>query len=294
MTPLLPRFPIYIPSKSRAESALTPSALDELGVPYLIVVEASQHDAYAARFQPGRLLVLDKTFQDDYDTCDDAGNQRSKGPGPARNFIWEHARTQGHTWHWVMDDNIRAFYRLHQNRKYAVSGSGQAFHAMETFVLRYENIGMAGPEYEMFVPARQPAAPFRMNTRIFSCNLIRNDIDLRWRGRYNEDLILSIDMLKAGWCTVLFLAFLQKKIATQQMSGGNTEAFYEHEGTLRKSQMALQVHPDVVQLAQRYGRVHHQGDFSQFRNMSLIRRPGYQVVDVDPYPMRLIDRELLS
>ena len=37
------------------------------------------------------------------------------GPGRARNFAWDHSIANGHTSHWVMDDNISDFYRLHNN-----------------------------------------------------------------------------------------------------------------------------------------------------------------------------------
>ena len=286
----MPRFPFYIPSKSRADTATTPHVLEALGIPHRIVVEADQYDDYAETFGSDRLLVLDPTFQDDYDTFDDVGNERSKGPGPARNFIWQHSISEGHEWHWVMDDNITLFARLHANKRIPV-GDATGFHAIETFVLRYENIGMAGPEYWMFVWSRERTTPFEMNTRIFSCNLIRNDVNLRWRGRYNEDLDLSVQMLKHGWCTVRFNAFLQHKLTTQTLGGGNTEAFYADEGTLRKSQMAVRMHPEMIRLVQRYGRWHHQADFSQFDNLRLIKKLDVVIPDENPYKMRLVDRK---
>lgn len=35
----MPDFPVFIPSKSRADTATTPRHLDEIGVPYRIIVE---------------------------------------------------------------------------------------------------------------------------------------------------------------------------------------------------------------------------------------------------------------
>jgi hypothetical protein len=281
----LPRFPIYIPSKSRATNALTPHYLDRMGVPYKIIVEHQQLADYQHHYSDDRLLVLDPAFQHDYDTCDDDPNPLlSKGPGPARNFAWHHALEQGHTHHWVMDDNIRSFMLLQNNRRGPTYDPGY-FHAQETFMLRYTNVGMAGPHYKMFAPSTSKLPPFLTNTRIFSCNLIRNDLPQRWRGRYNEDLILSLDILKAGWCTIQFYAFLQDKVATQVMAGGNTDEFYSVEGTLRKSVLANMVHPDLVRVVRRYkageyhdelgrtqqGRWHHVADFSPFADMGLLR-----------------------
>ena len=84
-----PQFPLYIPSKGRADSRLTAKALDSMKVPYRLVVEEQEYKEYLEYVPKESLLVLDKKFQDEYDTCDDLGATRSKGPGAARNFIWE-------------------------------------------------------------------------------------------------------------------------------------------------------------------------------------------------------------
>ena len=39
--------------------------------------------------------------------------------------------------------------------------------AMEDFVLRYENVAMAGPQYEMFAPSRNVRPPFTTNIGLF-------------------------------------------------------------------------------------------------------------------------------
>lgn len=285
-----PRFPLYIPSKSRAETALTPRFLDTIGVPYRLVVEEPQLEAYRAHFPDEKLLVLDPEYQRTYDTFDDLGDTKSKGPGPARNFIWEHSISEGFEWHWVMDDNIDLFARLHQNKRIPV-GDGTIFHAMETFVLRYKNIAMAGPQYWMFAPSRSALPPFVVGTRIYSCNLIRNDVPLRWRGRYNEDTDLSLRMLKEGWQTVQFNAFLQYKVTTQTLGGGNTEAFYASEGTRPKSQMLVDMHPDVTRLVWRFGRWHHHVDYRQWKDVPLIRRDDYEPETENPYRMKLVERQ---
>ncbi len=280
-----PRFPLYIPSKGRAETARTPRALRRIGVPFTIVVERQEYDEYADYFEPSELLVLDPQYQRGYETLDDLGDSKSKGPGPARNFIWDHSISRGFDWHWVMDDNIIDFYRLNENQRIPF-GDGTPFHAMESFVLRYVNIGMAGPQYVMFAPSRTALPPFVINTRIYSCNLIRNDLPFRWRGRYNEDTDLSLVMLKNGWATVQFNAFLQFKMNTQKLAGGNTDAFYASEGTLPKSLMLARTHPDVARVVWRFHRWHHHVDYSPFKSMGLIRRPDYdEIVAAESYPL---------
>ncbi len=265
-----PQFPLYIVSKGRADSRLTSRALEAMGVPYFIVVEEQEYSAYTAVIEKKKVLVLDKAYQRDYDTFDELGMSKSKGPGPARNFAWDHAIATKREWHWVMDDNIRGFFRLNNNLKVPV-GDGTIFRCMEDFVLRYENVGMAGPNYFMFAPRKQRVPPFVVNTRIYSCNLIRNDVPMRWRGRYNEDTDLSLRMMKEQWATVQFNAFLQLKVTTQTIKGGNTAEFYAREGTLPKSQMQVNMHPDVSQVVWRFGRWHHHVDYSRFKNNPALR-----------------------
>ena len=282
-----PRYPIYIPSKSRAENGTSARFLDSINVRYRLVVEEQQYDEYKQYFASDKLLVLDEKYKKEYDTFDDLGDTKSKGPGAARNFIWEHSIAEGHKWHWVMDDNIALFARFHKNQRIPV-GDGTIFHAMEEFVLRYKNIAMAGPQYWMFAPSRAKLPPYVVGTRIYSCNLIRNDVEFRWRGRYNEDTDLSLRMLKANWQTVQFNAFLQYKLTTQTLTGGNTEAFYAGEGTLPKSQMLVKMHPDVTKLVQRFGRWHHHVNYLPYKNIPLLKKPDTEISEHLSYNMKLV------
>jgi TET-Associated Glycosyltransferase len=282
-----PQFPIYIPSKGRSDSRVTMRALQSMGVPFYVIVEAHDLEAYRAVIEPpSQVLLLPRSYQENYETYDDLGFTKSKGPGAARNFAWDHSLAAGATWHWVMDDNIRGFYRMRRNTKYKV-GDGTILRAMEDFTLRYTNIAMAGPNYEFFVARRESAPPFITNTRIYSCNLIRNDLLFRWQGRYNEDTDLSLRMLKAGYVTVQFNAFLAKKISTQLMAGGNTADFYAKEGTLAKSQMLVDRHPDCARLVKKYQRWHHHVDYHRFTT-KLVRRADLQLPEgSNEYGMKL-------
>lgn len=268
-----PDFPIYIPTKGRWGSRITERTLDRMGVPYRIIVEEQEYDQYAEHFAPEQILVLPQRYKDEYDTCDDLGDTKSKGPGAARNFAWDHSISEGHEWHWVMDDNIEQFYRLNHNKR-LVSESGSIFKAAEDFVRRYENIAISGLNYHTFVQKTMEVPPYQLNTRIYSCLLIRNDIPYRWRARYNEDTDICLRVLKDGWCTLQFNAFLAGKITTQRVSGGNTKEFYKHEGTLAKSKMLEDLHPDVAKVVWRWNRWHHFVDYSPFKKNTLRRKEG--------------------
>lgn len=290
MTRSLPRFPLYIPTYKRSDSRYTIKALQSMGVPFRAVIEAEEYEDYAAVVPRENLLIFDPDYWRTYETLDDLGDSKSKGAGPKRNFIWDHSISEGHKWHWVMDDNIRCFRRYNRNEK--VKCTHPSFwRAMEDFCLRYKNVGMAGPNYYMFQPARQKSPPLIFNTRIYSCNLIRNDIPYRWRGRYNEDTILSLDILEGGWVTLLFNGFLQEKITTQKVSGGNTESFYSKEGTLPKSKMLKEVYPDITEITWKYGRWHHHVDYRKYRSNILLRKDDPELPEDPEYGMRLTSKE---
>src|SRR3990167_688600 len=186
---LIPRYPVYVISKGRWESRLTSRALERIETPYRIVVEPQEYEAYAAVIDPAKILVL-------------PFSNLGQGSIPARNWVWDHATDEGHARHWIVDDNISTFFRFNRNLKVPVS-SGNIFCAMEDFTDRYENIPIAGPNYKMFASRKTVMPPLFLNTRVYSCILLSNDVPYRWRGRYNEDTDLSLRLLKDGYCTVL-------------------------------------------------------------------------------------------
>lgn len=303
-----PKYPVYIISKGRHESMFTSKSLARMKVPHYIAIEPQDEENYEK--------ALDNFGIRDYVTLLIAPfSNHGDGPGRARNWCWDHSISIGATSHWVLDDNIQDFYRLHKNLRIRV-GTGVFFRVMEDFVDRYENVMIAGPQYRFFCAANQKYPPFVPNTRIYSCLLIRNDCKHRWRGRYNEDTDICLRVLKDGDCTVQFNAFLQGKAATQTVKGGNSSEFYHKEigydpktgeaikaedlvevkdryntaGTIAKSQMLVDMHPDVASLVWRYGRWHHHVNYEPFKKNELKFKEGVEVKKgVNNYGMKLID-----
>lgn len=260
-----PRYPVYIISKGRADSRLTVKALEAMSVSFRIVIEPQEYDAYAAVIDPAKILVL-------------PFSNLGQGSIPARNWVWEHAISIGAVRHWIVDDNIKAFFRLNHNLKVPVT-TGAIFRAIEDFADRYTNIALAGPHYFMFASRKEKLPPLELNSRVYSCILIKNDLPYRWRGRYNEDTDLSLRALKDGWCTALFFAFLAEKSVTMTMKGGNTDELYQGDGRLKMAQSLQQQHPDVVKIAWKWGRWQHQVDYRPFKKNRPILRPGVVIPD---------------
>ena len=271
-----PKYPIYIISKGRADSRLTSKTLDELNVPYHIVIEKDEYDAYAENIHPSKILTLPDGFREDPELALGDAAGRVGGSIPARNFVWQHAISTGAKRHWIMDDNIRHFYRVHQNKKTIVT-NGNVIRACEEFTDRFTNVAMSGMNYQYFVPASQKKRPYTLNTRVYSCILLRNDLPHRWRGKYNEDTDLSLRILKDDHCSILFNAFVCGKITTLVMGGGNTDNVYIDGDNRRTFAEALkEQHPDITEVVWRYNRWHHHVDYSGFSKNKLIFRDDYE------------------
>ena len=256
------KYPIYVISKNRSESMYTSRSLDEMGVNHTIAVEPQDIEPYKQAFKNFGITtatLLELPF-----------SNHGMGSGPSRNACWEDYIEKGHKRHWILDDNIQDFYRLHNNTRYRVK-SPVYFRVMEDFVDRYKNVRLAGPRYRFFCASDQKYPAFIKNTHIMSTILIDNSLDIRWRSKYNEDIDLSLRVLKDGGCTILFNAFLQGKCATQTVSGGNTEEVYQadqldYEDTTQEKTMVLyNLHPDVVRVVKRYGRWHHDVNYDRFQ-----------------------------
>ena len=256
-----PRYPIYILSKGRADSRLTVKALEKMNVPYRIFIEPCDYTDYVQYIDKKNIEVL--PFEN-----------LGQGGIPARNFIWDYAIEHNTERHWIVDDNIDAFYRLNRGLRIRVT-SGTIFRCAEDFTDRYENVALSGLNYRFFAVNPSQLPPYYLNTRIYSCILIKNDIPYRWRGRYNEDTDLSLRVMRDGYCTILFNAFLAGKIASMQMSGGNTDTVYTDGDERRKFAESLQEqHPEYVKVDRRYNRWHHVVDYTPFKRNVLIKKKG--------------------
>jgi hypothetical protein len=258
----LPRYPVYVISKGRyGKEGLTARFLHADGVSFRLVVEPQEASAYAASFGAECLEVL-------------PFSNLGQGSIPARNWCWDHAKAAGHARHWILDDNIKKVDHWHGGKRIACL-SGPAFAATEDLVDRYENIAIGGLNYRGFAHShgKQPRDPFWLNVHVYSCLLIRNDLAHRWRGRYNEDTDLCLQVLAAGWCTVALNAFMIDKTVTMTMPGGNTTDLYQGDGRLKMARALERVWPGVVRVDRRFGRPQHVVNWKKFATRLQAKQP---------------------
>jgi hypothetical protein len=264
-----PRYPVFVPTKGRWADAdhLTLACLETLGVPYKAVIEAQEIENYVkAGISREKILALP---------------HRDQGLVVTRNWIWDYAASLGVKRFWTIDDNILCkrnswgFWRLNQNLKTPVK-DGTIFYVIEDFAERYENVPICGMNYFMFASRKSKVPPFTLNTRIYSNMLIETAAPFRNEGFYNDDTDLCLRVLKAGYCTVLFNAFLLEKSTTMTVKGGMT-GHYLGEGRRKMAEELAAKHPDVTTITRKWGRWQHHVDYSRFAGNKLIRRADYDV-----------------
>ena len=102
---------------------------------------------------------------------------------------------------------------------------------------------------------------------------------IRWRGRYNEDVILSYDIMTAGYCIASYKGILKKKQFTRYAVGGNhatkigdenslySDGFDYKYSSVDKTNLLLKVYPQYFKKVIKYGRVHH--DYIRNKNMKI-------------------------
>ena len=254
------RYPVYILSKGRWENPMTAKCFLEHNLDFYIVVEPQEEQEY-------RNVLGDKVLVLPFSNL-------GMGGTPARNWIWEHAKDNGDKRHWIFDDNIKKFRRLYKGKRIECNPK-QSINAIEEFVDRYENIGIAGFNYTVFC-MNEMQHPFFYNVHVYSALLIDSYLPHRWRMKYNEDVDLCLQVLDSGLCTVLFNAFLVDKTSTAaKMKGGNQTDLYKgnsFDKKLLKAKSLEEVWPQYVKTVIKFGRPHHDVQWKKYFKQPLKRR----------------------
>lgn len=253
-----PEYPIFIPTKGRWKTPLTIRAFERINVPFSPVVVPSEVEHYRKVVRdPSTIIVLPEGVN---------------GLVPTRNWIWDYAQHELNTpYFWTFDDNIATFNRLHENHRIRLADGGFLY-VIEQWSQRYVNMAITGMHYNMFAPSKRGRPPIVLNHRVYSNMFIRTDIPYRNRGVYNDDTDLCLQVLKDGWCTAIFFAFLIEKKATMKLKGGNTD-IYQGDGRLKMAQELQMRHPDVTKITRKWGRWQHHVDYRPFAGNRPILRP---------------------
>ena len=285
-----PQYPIYIVSKGRSYLYNLHSSfwLSIMKIHHYICVEPSDFENYSNcklnESEYCHILQMDMSYKGKYNTLSDTlGNVNSTGSGAARNFCADHAKSNGFHWCWILDDNIHGFHRIWRGRK-IVAYTPEVFNSLERFVNRYTNIGLAGLNYSMFVVNNDQRPPYILNSKVYSFGLWNLDCPFIYQeGRYNEDVIQSLKVMDAGWCTVQWNLYTGNKLRTQTLKGGNTEEIYgkQYGGTFSKTQMLVERFPQYANLVWKFSRWHHNVDYTSFKQELQIKPEFKYLHDMD-------------
>jgi hypothetical protein len=254
---------------------MTARFLEKDGTPFQLVVEPGEEAAYRDAFPNAEILVLPA---DDFTLLG------------ARNWIRDHSIAAGFERHWQLDDNIRNIRRLWRGKRIPCD-SGPALRVCEDFTDRYDNIGVSGLNYQMFVLDETPV-PFYLNVHVYSCSLIWNRMPYRWRLLYNDDTDLCLQVLAGGLCTVALNVFMADKQRTGEARGGNTDSIYRGDGRAKMARSLERQWPGVVETRRRFNRPQHvvKDSWKRF-DTPLHRRADVNfdaLAEVDDYGLRLV------
>jgi hypothetical protein len=228
------KYPIYIPSKGRSEKNPTIEMLSKEGIEFFVVVEPQDFEAYSAKY-PSVLCMP----------------ENNRGLGYARNFCRNHSVKIGATHHWQFDDNIRSLM-VRSSTKNVRSPAAPLLRYIEKVMDDHENIGACGLKYHIFAFAARNTID--LNKQLSSGILVKNSIPCFWNDSIVEDTDFSLQILFAGYCTMLFNKILIEKIATGVMKGGCTDSTYKGTGRTDNQLALINKYPGHFELTNQYGR----------------------------------------
>lgn len=286
------KYPIFIISKGRSKTITTSKYLKKSGIPYKVVLEKEDVEKYIEEGEEKEnIIVMPQKYKESLLKIGYAGGI------PVRNFVQKYAKeTLRVKKYWILDDNIRWYYRHYRGRRVRIY-SPLAFRLVEDFVDRYKNVYLAGHQYHMFCICPL-IKPIYLNTKIYSSILIDTSLEDKldeehlWRGKYNEDVDLTLRTLKKGLPTICYNFISAHKEQTMTMKGGNTSSIYaEKDYAFKKAESLRLQHPEHVRVIKRFKRIHHYVDWpASFSHIKLELRDDYVERNVvNEYDLKLIE-----
>lgn len=179
--------PVYIPSKGRPECP-TAKLLAKEDIFFRIVVEpGAEEEAYREEgWHDRRILVLPK---------------RKQGLPYSRAFIKSHSQKRGEAAHWQIDDDVQEFRMRPMGKPSFKVSCRTAMELVETFMDKYENVAVAGPNQNSWPPRGR----LFFNDLPVQAVLINNCVDSNYRRDFPlmSDFDFILQVLREGWCTAL-------------------------------------------------------------------------------------------
>lgn len=216
-------FPISILSYGRYLSNKTSKFLVQCKIKHYIFVEKSEYQAYLGNYY-NYLTDQDKKFVRIIDTGEDF-HLKNLGGTPVRNFILDYWLEEGYDRCWMLDDNINYYTRYNQGQKIRIY-SDLIFSSIEQYIKPYENIGVCSHNLSGFTTNGRSRTIIVPNEKHYSSLLLLTHKQFRFKHKYNEDVLISIDYIIGGKHNFCFNHMLFDKNTSGSEVGGNTNTIY--------------------------------------------------------------------
>ena len=212
-------YPLCILSFNRAdENGKTHKLLTKLGLNHYLFIEPSQKKMYENWMVHHycKLIIYPENF-----------SMMSMGGTPGRNYILDWAQQQGYDRVWMLDDNIKEYRRLQFGTKNIIQSS-EIFTHIERYIKRFNNIGGVAHNFAPFIVEGDKRPCIIENCKIYSSMCLLTNPDIRFRYKYNEDVLISMEYIEKGYTTLCFNSVLYSKNTSGLDQGGNTTSIYKN------------------------------------------------------------------
>lgn len=207
--PMEQEYTVYIPSKGRPTTGSTYLLCKNAGIPYKVVCEPQDFEAYSAEIGADNLVMLDKNDQ---------------GIQYARSFIKKYSTELGQEKHWQMDDDMK-YFTTRVNEKNVRTDILAVVSIVEAITKLYSNVGISGITSNAF--AFSKPRKVQANRLAYGVVLVNNEIEQFWRPDTVEDWDYTLNMLEAGYCTLAFNHVNFVTPGTGTNAGGNQMTDWE-------------------------------------------------------------------
>jgi hypothetical protein len=222
------KYPIYIPSKGRADSQKTVRLLEKNGINnYYVVVEHKEYHAYCDTVEKSHVLRMKG---DNYGTS-----------SAARNFAIEHSKKSGFAKHWQMDDDISTVYE-HDKGKRLTTTLPEIFATMEKETDKLPLVGIVGMRTANFLKDVKHRVTY--NTSLTSLYLITNT-GVRFRGIMYVDMDFELQLLKKGMKTIKYENFVFVFQTPMKHPGGYCDTYKDDKKRMEAIDIFFKNNPDI-------------------------------------------------
>lgn len=241
-------FPIFIPSRGRANNCKTAELLASEGVNVCVVVEPQEAEAYKAF----TCFVLP---------------ENNRGIGYVRQYILDCARRNNLSWFWMLDDDIRSGF-LVKNRLCIKSKLHEVLLSAQDIFSEVKGCAQAALEYQQFAWSQKE--PMKMNgyCDVAVCINVERTKAINYRPHMDlkEDRDFTLQILSRGYRTVraTHCAFAAPKNGSNK---GGLQAEYARAGReAEASKRMVEAWPGICSLNTKPdGRQDVKIDWSKFK-----------------------------